>query len=142
MELTVQHFERIPRTNVRIPVREFARLWLTAERRDAAMEAAGEPEDPYLLGVRATCQWMAGVITTMRGPGGQPVSEFRPSPITGMQTKAYEELIAEETRAAEEAVAASPPGEPGFVEGALATFLWAWRRSGVPPIEVAQAHAG
>lgn len=103
------------------------------------MEAAGEPEDAYSLGVRATCQWMAGVITTMRGPGGQPVSVFRPSPITGVQTKAYEELIAEEIRAAEQAVAASPPGDPGFVEGVLATLLWAWRRSGTPPIEVEPA---
>jgi hypothetical protein len=142
MELTARHFERIPPANVRIPLREFARLWLTAERRDAAMEAAGEPEDAYLLGVRATCQWMAGVIITVRGPGGQPVSVFAPSPITGVQTKAYEELIAEETCAAEQAVADGPPGEPGFVEGVLATLMWAWRRSGASPIEVEQARAG
>jgi hypothetical protein len=32
MELTARDFERIPRTNLRVPVREFARLWLAAER--------------------------------------------------------------------------------------------------------------
>jgi hypothetical protein len=141
MELTARHFERIPPANVRIPVREFARLWLSAERRDAAMEAAGEPEDAYLLGVRATCQWLAGVIITLQGDGERPVGVFKSSPITAVQTKAYEELIAEETRAAEQAVAASPPGDSGFVEGVLATLLWAWRRSGTPPIEVEPAHA-
>jgi hypothetical protein len=66
---------------------------------------------------------------------------FRSSPLTGLQVKAYEELITEETQVAEQLVADSLPGEPGFVDGVLATLLWAWRRSGVPPIEVEQAHA-
>lgn len=142
MELTARDFERIPRTNLRIPLREFARLWLTAERRDDAMDAAGEPEDAYLRGVCATCEWLAGVIIKVRGADGRPVSVFRPSPVTGLQSKAYEELIAEETRAAERIVADGPRGEPGFVDGALATLMWAWRRSGVPPIDVEHAQAG
>lgn len=136
MELTARHFERIPRTNLRIPVREFARLWLAAEQRDAAMEAAGEPEDGYLSGVCATCEWMAGVIIKVRTADGRQVSAFRSSPVTGENVKAYEELIAEETRVAEQIVADSLPGRPGFVDGVLATLLWAWRRSGVPPIDV------
>lgn len=142
MELTARDFERIPRTNLRIPVREFARLWLTAERSDAALEAAGEPEDAYLRGVCATCEWLAGVIIKVRGADGRPASVFRPSPVTGLQSKAYEELIAEETQTAEQIVADSPPGEPGFVDGVLATLMWAWRRSGVPPITAEQARTG
>jgi hypothetical protein len=142
MELTAREFERIPRRNLRIPVREFARLWLTAERRDDAMEAAGEPEDAYLRGVCAACEWLAGVIIRVRGADGRQVSVFRPSPVTGLQSKAYEELIAEETQAAEQIVADSLPGEPGFVDGVLAALLWAWRRSGVPPLDVKRAQAG
>ena len=80
------------------------------------MEAAGEPEDGYLRGVCATCEWLAGVIITVRGADGRPVSVFRPSPVTGMQSRAYEELIAEEMQAAEQVVADSLPGEPGFVD--------------------------
>jgi hypothetical protein len=142
MELTARHFERIPQTNLRIPVREFARLWLTAERRDAALEAAGEPEDGYLSGVCATCEWLAGVIIKVRGADGRPVSVFRPSPVTGVQSKAYEELIVEEAQAAEQVVADSLPGEPGFVDGVLATLAWAWRQSGVPPIDVERTQVG
>lgn len=122
-------------------MREFARLWLTAERRDDAMEAAGEPEDGYLSGVCATCEWLAGVLIRVRSADGEPGAVFRSSPLTGLQVKAYEELITEETQVAEQLVADSLPGEPGFVDGVLATLLWAWRRSGVPPIEVEQAHA-
>ncbi|MFI6833714.1 hypothetical protein ACIBG5_41840 [Kribbella sp. NPDC050241] len=81
------------------------------------------------------------MIIQVRGADGQPVSVFRPSPLTGLQSKAHEELIAEETRAAERTIADSP-GEPGFVHGALATLMWAWRRSGVPPIDVERAQAG
>ena len=142
MELTGRHFDRIPRENLRIPVREFARLWLAAERRDAAMESAGKPEDGYLRGVCATCEWMAGVIIRVDGADGRSVPVWRPSPVTGVQSKAYEELIAEETRVAEQLVADSLPGEPGFVDAVLATLAWAWRRSGVPPIDVEQARIG
>ena len=141
MELTGRHFDRIPRTNLRVPVREFALLWLTAERRADAMEAAGEPEDSYLRGVCSSCRWLAGVIIRVRGVNG-PTSVFVPSPVTGMPDKAYEELIAEETQAAEQVVADSPPGKPGFVDGVFATLAWAWRRSGVPPIEMNTAQAG
>lgn len=139
MELSGRDFDRIPPRNLRVQVKEFARLWLTAERRADGLEAEGRPEDFYLTGVRSTCQWLAGVIITVDGPSGR-AHAWSPSPITGVQTKAYEELIAEETRAAERAAVGSVPGEPDFVDGVLATLLWAWRRSGVPPIEVDRAH--
>jgi hypothetical protein len=71
------------------------------------------------------------------------VRERAHAPITRTTRKAYEELVVAETEAAERAVArGGMPGRPGFAEGALATLSWAWRRSGVPPIEAAQAQAG
>jgi hypothetical protein len=141
MELTARDFDRIPRGNLRVPVAEFARLWLTAERRADALEAAGAPEDSYLRGVCSTCEWLAGVIITVQGARG-PIGVFVRSPVTGVDGKACEELIAEETRAAERAIGDGRTGKPGFVDGVLATLVWAWRRSGVPPIEVQQAQAG
>ncbi len=54
----------------------------TPERRDDAMEAAGEPEGAYLRGVCASCEWLAGLIT-VRGPDGRPASHFGCSPPTG-----------------------------------------------------------
>ncbi|WP_327640035.1 hypothetical protein OHB24_17155 [Kribbella sp. NBC_00482] len=131
---------------MRIPVGEFARLWLVAERRADAEEAAGAPEDGYLSGVCATCEWLACVFVGGGVEGGSRAFA-RPSPITGEYELAYEELIAEETCAAEREVArldlawGSGPSEPGFVDGVLATLLWAWRRSGVPPIDAQQSQA-
>ncbi|WP_406051327.1 hypothetical protein [Kribbella sp. NBC_00889] len=137
MELTGRDFERIPRTNLHVPVREFARLWLTAERRgDAVLRAGGD--DLYLLGVQMTCRWLAGVIKVVDGPAGR-VPLASPAPITRQQERAYEELIAAEADAAERAVAQDRKDRgAGFVAGAHATLAWAWRWSGVPPIDVEQ----
>lgn len=138
MELTVRDFERIPRTNLRVPVREFARLWLTAERRGDALEAAGQG-DWYVAGVQVTCRWVGCAFTTFNFPTG-PVSERAHAPITRTLDKAYEELIVRETSAAELSVSRGGwPGRPGYAEGTLETLRWAWRRSGVPPIEVERA---
>ncbi|GAA0948615.1 hypothetical protein GCM10009554_46410 [Kribbella koreensis] len=140
MRITERHLEEIPQTNLRIPVREFARVWLRAEIRYDASEAAGEPENGYLSGVCATCEWLAGVYIKVPNRDGVPQMTLRPAPLTTGYgyVKAYEELIAAETSAAEQVVAARLPGEPGFPDGVLATLLWAWRRSGVPPIEIPQ----
>jgi hypothetical protein len=135
MRVTRGHLDRIPPRNMRIPVRDFARVWLTAEIRDDEMAAANLAEDGYLRGVCATCEWMAGLIVTVREDGRPPASFYRPSPLTGMQVKAYEELIAAETVEAERVAAGSEPGEPDFVDGVLATLLWAWRGTGPQPIE-------
>jgi hypothetical protein len=141
MELTARDFERIPRENLRVPVREFARLWLTAERRGDALAAEGRG-DWYLAGVQVTCRWLACSFVTFNYPTGA-VRERAHAPITRTTRKAYEELVAAEAEAAEREVARGGlPGQPGFAEGALATLSWAWRRSGVPPIEAEQAQAG
>jgi hypothetical protein len=134
MELTGRDLERIPRTNLRIPVGEFARLWLEAERRGDALAAEGRG-DPYLAGVQITCRWLAGAFVTFNLPSG-PTRDRAFAPITGSRRKAYEELIAQETEAAERKVARGGfPGRLGLAEGVLATLVWAWRRSGVPPID-------
>jgi len=141
MELTARDFERIPRENLRVPVREFARLWSTAERRGDALAAEGR-SDWYLAGVQVTCRWLACAFVTFNYSTG-PVRSRAHAPITGSTRKAYEELIALESQAADRAVARGGlPGRPGLAEGAMATLAWAWRQSGVPPIEVEHAQAG
>jgi hypothetical protein len=141
MELTARDFERIPRENLHVPVSEFARLWLTAEHRGDALAGEGRG-DWYLAGVQVTCSWLACAFVTFNYPTG-PVRQRAHAPITRTTEKAYEELIAREALAAESAVARGGlPGRPGFAEGAMATLAWAWRRSGVPPIEVEHAQAG
>ena len=141
MELTGRDFDRIPRENLRVPVREFARLWLTAERRGDALAAEGRG-DWYLVGVQVTCRWLACSFVTFNYPTGE-VRERAQAPITRTTKKAHEELVAAEAEAAERAVARGGLRDrPGFAEGALATLWWAWRRSGVPPIEAEQAQAG
>lgn len=117
-----------------MPVRDFARLWLVAEQRGDAVTAAGG-NDHYMFGVQLTCRWLAGVIKTDEGPSGR-VSWFSPAPITNHRDKAYEELIAAETDAAERAVADRRDSPDEFVTGAHATLAWAWRYSGTPPIDV------
>lgn len=141
VELTAGDFDRIPRENLHVPVREFARLWLAAERR-ADTDAAEGRGDWYLTGVQMTCSWLAGAFVTFSYPTG-PVRQRAHAPITRSTEKAYEELIARETEAAELAVARGGlHGRTGFAEGALATLAWAWRRSGVPPIVVDTAQTG
>ncbi|MFI7066984.1 hypothetical protein ACIBL3_38710 [Kribbella sp. NPDC050124] len=141
MELTVRDFERIPPGNLRVPVREFARLWLAAEQRGDA-QAGQDQGDWYLAGVRITCRWMAGAFVTFNYPAG-PVRQRVRAPVTKTTRKAHEELIARETEAAETAVARGGlPGRPGLAEGAKATFAWAWQGSGMPPIEVKRTAAG
>jgi hypothetical protein len=66
MELSGRDFDRIPPENLRIRVSDFARLWLTAERRADALET-DDREDPYLTGVQSTCRWLAGAIMTVNG---------------------------------------------------------------------------
>jgi hypothetical protein len=69
------------------------------------------------------------------------VRQWAHAPLTDTSENAYEELVELETQAAERAVVRSGPGQPGFEDGVLATLAWAWRRSGVLPIEVDQTSA-
>jgi hypothetical protein len=139
MELMARDIERVPRGNLRVPLVDFARVWVAAERRADELEAAGHG-DWYLTGVQVTCRWLACSTTLFDYPDG-PVRQLAHAPITRTQQLAHEELIAAETQAAEVRLIRGWPGRPGYVEGVVATLEWAWRRSGRPPIEVDQAHA-
>jgi hypothetical protein len=138
MELTGRDFDRIRRENLRVRVTDFARLWLTAERRGDALKAQGAAGDWYLAGVQVTCRWLGHAFVTFDYPSG-PAREPAYAPITRTRERAYEELIERETQAAELAAGRGLPGRPGFAEGVLATLAWTWRRSGIPPIEVERA---
>lgn len=141
MELTGRDLDRIRRENLHVRVTDFARLWLAAERRGDALKAEGQG-DWYLAGVQVTCRWLGCAFITFDYPSG-PVRQRAYPPITRIEDKAYEELVERETQAAERSVVRGGlPGRPGFVEGALATLAWAWRRSGEPPIEVERAKTG
>jgi hypothetical protein len=63
------------------------------------------------------------------------------APITRTREASHEELIELETQAAERWVGREWPGQRTYVEGVLATLGWAWRASGVPPLEVEAPHA-
>lgn len=140
MELMASDMERIPRPNLRIPVLDFGRLWVEAERRADQLVLAGG-SDGYLTGVLVTCRWLACVWGMPASPTSRAGESAR-SPITGRSEAAYEELIADEVVAAEQWQGREWPGLLGYVEGVNATLAWAWRRSGKPPIDVAQLQAG
>jgi hypothetical protein len=139
MEIMARDIERVPRGNLRVPLVDFARVWVAAERRADELKAAGQG-DWYLVGVQTTCLWLACSTYVFNYPHG-PVRHPAEAPITGTPRRAHEELIELETQAAERRLGREWPGRPGFVEGVAATLAWTWRRSGVPPIEVARAHA-
>jgi hypothetical protein len=132
VDVLARDLERIPRRNLRVPVAEFGALWIAAERRFA--------EDPLswsLFGVVATCRWLAGaVVPTKDGQWRIPTA-----PVTRRGGTAYEELIEAECLAAEKLLFRRPvptwvQNQPGWLPAVVATFAWAWRRTGPPPIEV------
>jgi hypothetical protein len=131
MELTGRDFDLIPRGNVRVPVVEFARLWLAAERlydRELTWSTCG---------VAQTCRWLA--TATVRAPGGR--TYLAPAPVTRRFGCAIPELIEAESLAAAKLlgrrpVPAWPAEQPGWLLSIHETFEWAWYRSGKPPITV------
>jgi hypothetical protein len=131
MELTGRDFDRIPTGNVRVPVVEFARLWLAAERRYEQDQTWAS------FGVVQTCLWLAGA--TVRPESGRAyVAE---APVTGRFGLAQEETIEAESIAAEVLLFRRPVApwlaeRPGWLLAVVQTLGWAWRRSGRPPIDV------
>jgi hypothetical protein len=140
MELTGADLDRIPATNLRVPVLEFARVWVTAERRADALAVEGKL-DGYLTGVLVTCRWLSDWSASADSPTSR-IGQVAWAPITGRKESAYEELIADETVAAESWIGREWPGTPGFSDAVAATLQWAWRRSGRPPIEASSRLAG
>ncbi|TCC48075.1 hypothetical protein E0H73_43135 [Kribbella pittospori] len=142
MELRGSDFDRIRREHLRgVEVTDFAWVWLAAERRADALKIDGR-EDGYLAGVQWTCRWIANGEFRYEAPVDGRRGELARSPISRKSEFAIEELIEAETQAVERLIGRWEwPGRPGYVEGVFATLAWVWRRSGVPPIEVEQAHA-
>lgn len=138
VELLGSDLDRIRPTNLRVPVVEFAALWVFAERHCEA-----HPQDWYAAGVVMTCRWLANAV--VRPPWGRWYVAF--APVTERSASAYEELIAAELQAAEvldmrRPVPAWLAARPGWLPAVLATLKWAWARSGVPPLTVPRQAAG
>jgi hypothetical protein len=133
MELTGRDFDKIPQRNLRVPVVDFARLWLAAEQQYAA-----DRQNWAAFGVVETCRWLA--CATVRPPNDGPW--YLPhAPVTSRTGRAHEEVIEAETLAAEVLLFRRPvptwlEKRPGWLPAVLQTLVWAWRRSGVPPIDV------
>lgn len=137
MELTGRDFDRIPRGNVRVPVVEFARLWLAAERQYEQDKTWAS------FGVVHACRWLA--CATVRPADGR--SYLADAPVTGRFGLAHEETIEAEALAAEVLLLRRPVApwladRPGWLDSVVKTLAWAWRRSGVPPIEVPAPRQG
>ncbi len=137
MELTGRDFDRIPRGNVRVPVVEFARMWLAAERQYEQDKTWAN------YGVVETCRWLAGATVPSRFGGGRVPS----APVTHRSGLAHEETIEAEALAAEVLLLRQPEpawlaSQPGWLPAVVKTLAWAWRRSGVPPLEVPAPRQG
>jgi hypothetical protein len=134
MKLTGTDLDRIPVTNLRVPLLEFAELWVAVEEHQDAQTARGV-DDWYGAGVQATCEWI-GCAVVRPLSGRRPY--LAPAPVTRGEGSAYEELIHAEAIAADMLVWRTPRpawllARPGWAEGIHATFEWAWRASGQPP---------
>ena len=144
VKLTVRMIEDIPRGNLRVPRSEFAAVWAEAERLCDEEKRGGAGGGWYAVGVANTCRWVAGASVVFNFPHG-PRSQPAYAPITGRTARAHEELIEAETLAAERAAIESAnvfDDRPGWVESVVATFAWAWRGSGVPPLLSRRAQVG
>jgi hypothetical protein len=141
MKLMGRDFDRIRREHLRgVKVTEFAHLWWQAEQRGDEL-GAEDQVDWYLVGVIAACRWIANAWIPYASPTDGRNGEMAKTPLTLKSAWVIEELIEEETMYAERLVGRWEwPGRPGYVEGVAATFAWTWRRSGLPPIQVEQAH--
>lgn len=140
MEVTWKDIERIPVRNLRVPLDEFVAVWAEAERRNTEQAERGVT-DWYAGGVIVTCRWLARAV--VRPASGQR-RVARP-PVSRHDEPAYEELIEAEYLAAELLDERRPnlvESRPGWCEATRATLRWAWRSSGMPPIDVSVRAAG
>ncbi|RJQ92385.1 hypothetical protein [Amycolatopsis panacis] len=132
MELTGADVDNIPRRNVRVPVREFARVWYVAEQ---GLDA--DPRSWALFGVAQTCRWLA--CATVRPTGQRPY--LAGAPVTGRFGLAHEETIEAEAIAADVLLFRRPvplwlQDRPGWALSVHRTFSWAWHKSGILPVEI------
>jgi hypothetical protein len=136
MQLYAADIERIPAENIRVRRVDFAAVWIAAEKRNREQGARGIT-DWYAGGVVVTCRWLA--TATVRPEQGRWY--LARSPVIGRTARALPELIEEEALAAEKLDMRRPNPEwlaerPGWSESIVATFNWAWRRAGPPPLPI------
>jgi hypothetical protein len=136
MELTAKDIERIPAENIRVRRADFAAVWLAAEQRGHEQGRRGI-SDWYTAGVAVTCRWLATAIVRPEQGRWYPAR----SPVIGRTNMALPELIEEEALAAELLDMRRPRPQwlverPGWSESIMATFNWAWRRTGPPPLPI------
>jgi hypothetical protein len=136
MDVTPQRVAEIPASNLHVGREEYADVWACVE----AVVSRPGPDNPYLVGVALTCEWLAGG----RIPSGFTPSgwEMPRSPVRGLWVAAHPEAIEEEYMAAVRARHSRVPSVAGEARGALATLEWAWRGSGRSPLDVAELAAG
>lgn len=143
MQLRRSDLEQIPSENLKVSVREFSRGWFAAEglHDDRAGRGAS---DWYTAGVVATCRWLANA--TVRTETG---SWHRASgPVTQWEGIVHPEQVQDEAIAAQVLDMHRPLPDwllerPGWLEGILATFDWAWWRTrSAPPIDLRDLKAG
>ena len=122
---------RVPGENLRVSRCDFGVLWALAQR----LGSQPGPDDPYLIGVLRTCQWLAGqpVWVSVIGRWEMPVT-----PLTRRRHAAMPETIEAEYLAAATAAAF----ERARARGVMATLEWTWYGSGRPPLDVSSAAAG
>lgn len=136
MEVTDLLVDGVPRGNIRVPRHEFVALWRLVEHL-----AAANPADWYLVGVAATCRWLACAAVPSIVGGW----ELARAPVTRRAIRAHEEVIATELMAAEVAAVRHPggiEGRPGWLEGILTTLRWAWTGSAKVPLEMPWTSTG
>ena len=132
--MTEADIAQVPVGNMRVPRAAFAAVWTAAEDRDGAAAAGVAPW--FRAGVVATCRWLAGARVDSV-IGGRRLA---PSPMSGREVLAYEELIEAEYLAAEQLGQRCPDlveHRPGWCEAIAATLRWAWRHEAPAPLPVA-----
>ncbi len=136
MEVTARAVEGIPRGNLHVSRDEFVALWRLVEHLGEA-----NPADWYVAGVAATCRWLARAAVPSILGGWQ----LAWAPVTERSGLAHEETIQAELLAAELQLLRHPggiEGQPGWLEGIVATLQWAWAGSSAAPLDVPSANAG
>jgi hypothetical protein len=136
VQVTVADVSQVPSDHLHVGRDQFAAVWAAAETHHDE-QVSREVADWYAYGVVATCRWVATVtVRPERGPWHLPRS-----PVTERTKPATPELIEAECLAAQVLAMTRPvPGwlesRPGWVEAIVATFDWAWRGNGLPPVTV------
>jgi hypothetical protein len=131
VQVSAEAVAKVPVENLRVSRADFGALWALAQR----LGARPGPDDPFLIGVLRSCQWLAGqpVWVSFLKRWEMPVA-----PLTRRRHAAMPETIEAEYLAAATAAAF----ERERARGVMATLEWTWYGSGRPPMDLSSAAAG